>query len=427
MGKIKLNLSKAIDINEVLTFEKKVKEINNEMNNFSSLGSDFLGWKDFPNNLNKTELKKMEQIAKKLHKEKIDVLVVIGIGGSYLGAKAGLDFIQGKYPEQERKMEIIFAGTSLSSLELAQLLKYVQNKTFAINVISKSGTTIEPAIAFRFFKSLLEHKIGEEKAKEYIFVTTDANKGTLFEMARTKQYEKFVILDNIGGRFSVLSPVGFFPLICAGININKIIDGATRANEIYSSSSLKENDAYKYAVARYILSQRYKVEILVSYESNFSFFNEWWKQLFGESEGKNHKGLFPASAIFSTDLHSLGQYIQEGNKIFFETIMTIQNPLMDLVIDYDEENLDNLNYLSGKKVHEINNVAFKATLDAHVNNGKVPNIHLELEDNKEAAFGELIIFFERACAMSAYLLDLNPFDQPGVEVYKANMKKILNK
>ncbi|VEU59651.1 glucose-6-phosphate isomerase [Mesomycoplasma neurolyticum] len=427
MKKINLDLSKAINLEKIFELQDKVTEINNSMNNLTAIGSDFLGWKDLTENINLAELKQMKKIANKLHKENVEVLVVIGIGGSYLGSKAALDFIQGNYPGTERKMEIIFAGTSLSSMQLSQLLNYVKNKKFAINVISKSGTTIEPAIAFKFFKSFLEHKIGKEKANDYIFVTTDANRGQLFEMARTKGYQKFVILDNIGGRFSVLSPVGFFPLICAGIDVDKIIQGAKEANKLYEKNSLKENDAYKYAVARYILYKKYQVELLISYEPNMMYFNEWWKQLFGESEGKNQKGLFPASAIFSTDLHSLGQFIQEGSKIFFETVMTIQTPEKDLLMFDDEENLDNLNYLTGLTLHKINNIAFTATQDAHTNVGQVPNIHLLLKDNKEKTFGWLVMFFERACAISAYLLGVNPFNQPGVEVYKSNMKKILNK
>ncbi|MGZ9428481.1 glucose-6-phosphate isomerase [Mycoplasma sp. 1012] len=427
MKKITLNLKNAIKEEEILKFQDQVTKINDSMNDFSAVGSDFLGWKDLPENSNWKEINEMKKAAKKLHTDNIEVLVVIGIGGSYLGAKAAIDVIQGMYPGIERKMEIIFAGTSISSNSLYQLLKYVENKRFAINVISKSGTTTEPAIAFRFFKSLLESKVGVEQAQELIFATTDANKGTLFEMAKIKKYQKFVILDNIGGRFSVLSPVGLFPLICAGVDIDEVLKGAAEANEIYKNSSLETNDAYKYAVARFLLGKKYKAEMLVSYEPNFAFFNEWWKQLFGESEGKNEKGLLPTSAIFSTDLHSLGQFIQEGSKILFETIITLKHPEHDLIINEDEENLDKLNYLVDKTVHFVNNAAFEATMDAHVNVGKVPNIHLLLEDSKERSFGWLVMFFERACAISAYLLGVNPFNQPGVEVYKSNMFKILGK
>ncbi|UWD34230.1 glucose-6-phosphate isomerase [Mesomycoplasma molare] len=427
MKKITLNLKNAVKEEEILKFQEQVTKINNSMEDFSAIGSDFLGWKDLPENSNWKEINQIKKSASELHSKKIEVLVVIGIGGSYLGAKAALDVIQGLRPGKERKMEVIFAGTSISSNDLYQLLKYVENKRFAINVISKSGTTTEPAIAFRFFKSLLESKVGVEEAQKLIFATTDANKGTLFELAKIKNYQKFVILDNIGGRFSVLSPVGLFPLACAGIDIDEILKGAAEANEIYKQDSLATNDAYRYAVSRFILGQQYKSEMLVSYEPNFAFFNEWWKQLFGESEGKNEKGLLPTSAIFSTDLHSLGQYIQEGSKVLFETVITLKNPTHDLLITEDEENLDKLNYLMDKTVHFVNNAAFEATMDAHVNVGKVPNIHLLLEDSLEKSFGWLVMFFERACAISAYLLGVNPFNQPGVEVYKSNMFKILGK
>ncbi|MBN3534829.1 glucose-6-phosphate isomerase [Mycoplasma procyoni] len=427
MKKIKLNLASAVEETAILEYQQQVEKINEAMDNFSAVGSDFLGWKDLPENSNWAEIEEMKKAAKRLQAEKIEVLVVIGIGGSYLGAKSALDIIQGSLPGEERKMEIIFAGTSISSNHLYQTLKYVENKKFAINVISKSGTTTEPAIAFRFFKSLLEDKVGKDKARELIFATTDANKGTLYELASIKNYQKFVILDNVGGRFSVLSPVGLFPLACAGINIDEIIKGAKEANEIYKTSDLVNNDAYRYAVARHILGQKFQAEMLVAYEPNFAFFNEWWKQLFGESEGKNQKGLLPTSAIFSTDLHSLGQYIQEGSKVLFETVITLKNPEHDLLITEDEEDLDKLNYLVDKTVHWVNNVAFEATMDAHVSVGKVPNIHLLLEDSKERTYGWLVMFFERACAISAYLLGVNPFNQPGVEVYKANMFKLLGK
>lgn len=427
MKKIFLNLANAICQKEILKYQDKVTKINAAMDSFTSVGADFLGWKDLPENINQVELKTMKEAAQKLHQQNIELLVVIGIGGSYLGSKAALDFIQGLYPGKSRKMEVIFAGTSISSSSLSQLLKYAEGKKFAINVISKSGTTTEPAIAFRFFKNLLEKQVGASKASELIFATTDAKKGTLFELATQKNYQKFVILDSIGGRFSVLSPVGLFPLACAGINIDEILAGAKEANELYKDSSLETNDAYRYAVARYLLGEKFQAEMLVAYEPNFAYFNEWWKQLFGESEGKEQKGLLPTSAVFSTDLHSLGQFIQEGSKVLFETVLTVKNPQVDLTIPHDQEDLDKLNYLEGKTVHFVNNAAFQATMDAHVQVGNVPNIHILLEDSAERSFGWLVMFFERACAISAYLLGVNPFNQPGVEVYKANMFKILGK
>lgn len=409
-------------------YQNQVTQINESMNNFSAEGFDFLGWKDLPANINWQEFAKMEKATKFLYDNKVEVLVVIGIGGSYLGAKAGIDFIQGLDPvKQGQKMEVIFIGNSISSSAFVRTLKYVENKKFAINVISKSGTTTEPAIAFREFKILLEEKVGKNNASNFIFATTDANSGTLFNLAEVKKYQKFVIPDNVGGRFSIFTPVGIFPMMAAGIDVKKVLNGAREANEYYSSDNLNDNDAYKYAVARHVLGKQYAVEMLISYEPDMMYFNEWWKQLFGESEGKNQKGLLPTSAIFSTDLHSLGQYIQEGSKILFETVITLKHPKLDYEISDDSENLDNLNYLLGKTIHEVNNAAFQATIDAHTFVGKNPNIHILLEDNYEESFGWLIMFFERACAMSAYLLGVNPFNQPGVEVYKANMFKILGK
>ncbi len=432
MKEIKISFNKAnIDIKTILNYQDKVKEINEKMERFEGEGSSFLGWKDLPNNINLKDLQKMEECAKKLHKEGIETLVVIGIGGSYLGVKAGIDFVFGEHPGNEQKMEIIFVGESITSTSLIQKLRYVENKKFAINVISKSGTTLEPAIAFRLFKKMLEDKIGKNNAKDYIFVTTDSSKGLLVKMAEKNGYQKFVIPEDVGGRFSVLTPVGLFPFACVGLNIKKIINGAKNANDSFSSSDLTTNIAYQYAVARHILysKDKYKVEMFVSYESYHRFFLEWWKQLFAESEGKNGKGLLPHSAIFTTDLHSLGQFIQEGSKILFETVLTIEKPKYDLKIFEvpENENLDELNYLAEKSIHEINTIAFDATIDAHSLVGRVPNIHISIEDSSEESFGALVMFFERAVAISGYLMEINPFNQPGVEVYKTNMFKSLKK
>lgn len=432
MKKIKIDFKRAIDLNNIYSYKDKVKIIHEKMEKFESEGSAFLGWKDLPNKVNQDEIKKMEECASKLHDEQIETLVVVGIGGSYLGVKAGIDFVYGNYPSKhDTKMEIIFVGESLSSTDLAQKLKYVENKKFAINVISKSGTTLEPAVAFRMFKKLLEDKVGRNNAKNYIFATTDASKGALFNLATIEEYQKFIIPDDIGGRFSVLTPVGLFPFACIGMNIKKILSGAKKANDEYSDSSLQNNIAYQYAVARHIFYSQHKlpVEMLVAYEPNLKYFLEWWKQLFGESEGKNSKGILPHSALFTTDLHSLGQFIQEGSKILFETVLTVKKPLIDLnIIEVPkEEDYDNLNYLSGKTIHQINNVAFEATIDAHSLIGKIPNIHIEIPEFDEENFGQIVTFFERAVAMSGYLLEINPFNQPGVEVYKSNMFKILKK
>lgn len=430
MKKIKLNINRAIDVTNIMKYKNIVKDIHDQMEKYESLGNEFLGWKDLPNNINMDDIKKMESVASNLHKSKIEILVVIGIGGSYLGVRAGIDYVLGNFPtNRERKLEIIFAGESLSSTDLAQKLRYVENKKFAINVISKSGTTTEPAIAFRMFKKLLEDKIGKNNAKDYIIATTDANKGSLFELSEQEGYTKFVIPDNIGGRFSVLTPVGLFPFACVGLNIKKMLSGAKTANEDFSINALEDNLAYQYAVTRFILwkDKGFISEMIVSYEPNINYFLEWWKQLFGESEGKMNKGLLPHSAIFSTDLHSLGQFIQEGSKVLFETVITVKKPIIDIEIVEDKDDLDNLNYLIDKSVHEINNIAFQATVDAHSSVGQVPNIHIELPELNEESFGAIVMFFERAVTMSAYLMEINPFNQPGVEVYKTNMFRILKK
>ncbi len=422
---IKLNLEKAVTANAVKKYKDRVAKIHSGIENYSNEGSDFLGWKDWPTNYNKEEFTQIKKEAKRLKDEDVELLVVIGIGGSYLGSKAGIDFVQGHHPINKR-MEIIFIGNSISSTDLAQKLAYAHGKQFAINVISKSGGTTEPAVAFRLFRKLLEEKVGDDNANKYIIATTDANNGSLLKQAIENKWTRFVIPDSIGGRFSVLTPVGLFPMACAGLNIDKIMHGAQIGQKMYSNEGEK-NDAYNYAVARYILSKKYKAEMLVSYEPQMSLFNEWWKQLFGESEGKMEKGLLPTSAIFSTDLHSLGQFIQEGSKILFETVMTVAEPNLDVKVIANTRDLDDLNYLSDLTVHEVNQRAFEGVVDAHVNIGKVPNIHLEIGKMDEKNLGQLFYFFQRACAMSAYLMGVNPFNQPGVEVYKTNMFKLLGK
>ena len=423
---IKLELKNAINESAVLAQADKVKEIATKMEALETEGFDFLGWKDLPENYDKDEFKRIKSTVKDLKKLNVDTLVVIGIGGSFAGAKAAIEMINGEYPTNDG-MEIIFAGESISSTNLAQKLAYVEDKNFAINIISKSGTTTEPALAFRLFKKLLEEKVGEGNASKYIVATTDANKGALLTVAKENDYATFTIPDNVGGRFSILTPVGLFPIAAAGIDLDKLMKGAQEANAKYRNVELAENDAYKYAVARYILQQKFPVELMVQYEPQMKTFNEWWKQLAGESEGKNGKGVFPASAVFSTDLHSLGQFIQDGTKVMFETVLTVKTPNIDVNIIEDEANLDNLNYLSSKTVHEVNMTAFSATTDAHVQVGKVPNIHIEFNKMDAESLGHLVIFFERAVAMTAYLMGVNPFNQPGVEVYKSNMFKELGK
>ncbi|MCK5945637.1 MAG: glucose-6-phosphate isomerase [Mycoplasmataceae bacterium] len=423
---IKLNLSKAIATTAVDKYAKIVKQLATKMEALESKGFEYLGWKDLPVTHSKPEIEQMNKVAADLQKQNVDTLVVIGIGGSYSGAKAAIDMIRGRYPMNDKGMEIVYVGESISSTDLAQKLAYVQNKKFAINVISKSGTTTEPAIAFRLFWKMLKDKVGVNNASKYIVATTDAHGGALKMLAKRNDFITFVIPENIGGRYSVLTPVGLFPMACAGINIKNVMKGALAAHKKYSVPSI-ENDAYKYAAARHFLSSKFSVELMVQYEPQMGAFNEWWKQLAGESEGKNHKGLFPASAVFSTDLHSLGQFIQEGSKVLFETVLTVEIPTYNVAVIESEENIDNLNYLVDTSVHDINLTAFKATTDAHVKVGKVPNIHIEFTKMDAKNFGELAIFFQRAVAMTAYLQGVNPFNQPGVEIYKSNMFNLLGK
>ena len=423
---IKLNLENAINESVIEKYKPIVKELSTKMKNLDSLGADFLGWQTWPSTHDAVEFKNIEKKAKELWKEGVNTLVVIGIGGSFAGAKAGIEMIQGEYP-LKRKMEIIFVGESVSSTNLAQKLSYVENKNFAINIISKSGTTMEPSVSFRLFKELLRAKVGRHNASKFIIATTDANRGALLKEAKQEGYTSFVIPNSIGGRFSVLTAVGMFPMACVGINIAKIMKGAKNAEQLFSDTDLGKNLAYQYAVARFVLTQKFPVELMVQYEPQMKAFNEWWKQLAGESEGKNQKGVFPASAIFSTDLHSLGQFIQEGSKVLFETVITVKEPIINVSIPKSQENYDGLNYLTGKTIDEINKTVFEATKDAHVRVGKVPNIHIEIEKMTEVVFGSLVYFFEQAISMTAYLQGVNPFNQPGVEVYKANMFNILKK
>ncbi|MXR33552.1 glucose-6-phosphate isomerase [Mesomycoplasma hyopneumoniae] len=408
-------------------FQNQINEFHKRINDKNSPDINFLGWNNFPEvAINPQEIARMRKIVENLHQNSINVLVVIGIGGSYLGAKAALDFILGLGPF-ENKPEVIFLGNSLSSTDLYQKIEYLKTKNFAINVISKSGSTIEPAITFQILYQFLIDQIGEKLAKTRTFVTTSIKSGELLEIAKSNELEIFEVIESIGGRFSVLSSVGFFPLLFAKINVDEIIQGAIEAHKKYSTSSISQNLAYKYALFRFLMYKNfnYKTEILISYEPFLIYFNEWWKQLFGESEGKNLKGLFPASAIFTTDLHSLGQFIQDGSKNFFQTIIYIKKPKFDLGIKKLVQFNTKINKLSGKTVSEINFQAFLATTLAHSSYGNNPNLVLEIADSSPKTFGHLVMFFEKACAMSAYLLGVNPFDQPGVESYKNELAKNL--
>ncbi len=391
-------------------------------------GNDFLGWVDLPESYDKEEFARIKKASEKIQK-KCDVFVVIGIGGSYLGARAVIEFLKSANYNNLKKdtPDIYFAGCDISAVSLAEIVEICEGKDVCINVISKSGTTTEPAVAFRVFRAMLEEKYGKEEAKERIFVTTDRARGTLKSFSDGAGYETFVVPDDVGGRFSVLTAVGLLPVAVAGIDIDKLMQGANDARLAYKSDKIEENDAYKYAAVRNILYRKGKTtEILVGYESYARMLNEWWKQLYGESEGKDNRGIFPASVIFSTDLHSLGQFIQEGNRNLFETVISVEDNGVEFKIPHDEANIDGLNFLSGVDMGKVKKTAMQGTLLAHVDGG-VPNILLEMKDRSEYSLGYLIYFFELACALSGYMLGVNPFDQPGVEAYKKNMFALLGK
>ena len=412
---------------EINLFSERVKEAHDWLHLSESSVNNKKGWLDLPINYSKSELDKIKLTANKI-KNDSDILIVIGIGGSYLGTRAGLEFIKSPNYNYISKStpNIFFVGNNLSSIAISEILDICKDKDVSLNVISKSGTTTECAIAFRIFRKFLEEKYGEEAYKR-IYCTTDPKEGSLREMAIKNRYQTFEIHSDIGGRYSVLTAVGLLPLAVAGIDIDQIIQGAIVARNDFSSSELEKNDCYKYAVLRNILHQKGKsVEMMAGYEPRLQYFFEWWKQLFGESEGKCEKGIFPASAIFSTDLHSMGQFIQEGSKILFETVVTIKDDNCNLKIPDDSLNIDKLNYLANKTVEYVNHNAFLATIMAHTQ-GNTPNIHFEIDCADEYHFGYLVYFFEKACAISAYLLGVNPFDQPGVEAYKTNMFSLLGK
>ncbi len=396
--------------------------------NKSGAGSDFLGWFDLPENYDKEEFARIKVAAEKI-KKSCDVFVVIGIGGSYLGTRAAIEFVKSPFYNNLAKdtPQIYFAGKSISPSELSDILTLCENKDVCINVISKSGTTTEPAVTFRIFRDLLEKKYGEEGARERIFVTTDRARGKLKEFSTEKGYETFVVPDNIGGRYSVLTAVGLLPIAVAGIDIESMMKGAQDAKIRFADPSIETNDCLRYAAIRNILYNRGKtIELLAAYEPAAQMFCEWWKQLYGESEGKDGKGLYPSSVIFSTDLHSLGQYVQEGLRTMFETVIDFKKSNDTVLIPNDENNIDGLNFLSGKDLHDVNRMAMTGTLFAHCDGG-VPNVVLEVEDRSEYSFGYLVYFFELACAVSGYMLGVNPFDQPGVEAYKKNMYALLGK
>ena len=392
-------------------------------------GKDFLGWVNLPFNYDKEEYERIKKAAAKIQKS-CQVFIAIGIGGSYLGAKAVVDFMKSPLYNNLKKdtPDIYFSGCNISAQSLNELLSICEGKDVCINVISKSGTTTEPAVAFRVFRELLEKKYGKEGARERIFVTTDKARGTLKQFSDEAGYETFVVPDDVGGRFSVLTAVGLLPIAVAGIDLDGLMQGAAAAAEKYASSkNVEENDCLKYVAYRNLMYRQGKTtEILVSYEPYAAMLNEWWKQLYGESEGKDGKGIFPASVIFSTDLHSLGQYIQDGKRNLFETVVAVKNTDEKLAVPFDEANVDGLNFLAGTDLNEINKTAMQGTILAHIDGG-TPNLLIELDSKNEFCLGYLLYFFEFACGVSGYVLDVNPFNQPGVEAYKKNMFALLGK
>ena len=416
---------------ELKQIKPYVELANEVLTSKTGAGNDFLGWVDLPETYDKDEFARIKKAAEKI-KNDSEVLVVIGIGGSYLGAKAAIEFLSHSFynnlPKDKRKTpEIYFAGTNMSGVYLQHLIDVVGDRDFSVNVISKSGTTTEPAIAFRVFKKMLEEKYGKEEAAKRIYATTDKAKGALKTLATAEGYETFVVPDNVGGRFSVLTAVGLLPIAAAGIDIDDLMAGAKDAMNDFANKNMDENQALQYAAVRNILHRKGKdLELMVNYEPRVHYLAEWWKQLFGESEGKDGKGLYPTSADFSADLHSLGQYIQEGKRLFFETVVSIGKPEVEFVIESDKENLDGLNFIAGKTLDYVNKKATDGVILAHVD-GNVPNLGINIPEVTPYHLGYTFYFFEKACGVSGYLLGVNPFDQPGVEAYKKNMFALLGK
>lgn len=417
--------------NELKQIKPYVELANEVLTSKTGAGNDFLGWVDLPETYDKDEFARIKKAAEKI-KNDSEVLVVIGIGGSYLGAKAAIEFLSHSFynnlPKNKRKTpEIYFAGTNMSGVYLQHLIEVVGDRDFSVNVISKSGTTTEPAIAFRVFKKILEEKYGKEEAAKRIYATTDKAKGALKTLATAEGYETFVVPDNVGGRFSVLTAVGLLPIAAAGIDIDDLMAGAKDAMNDFTNKNMDENQALQYAAVRNILHRKGKdLELMVNYEPRVHYLAEWWKQLFGESEGKEGKGLYPTSADFSADLHSLGQYIQQGQRLFFETVVSIGKPEVEFVIESDKENLDGLNFIAGKTLDYVNKKATDGVILAHVD-GNVPNLGINIPEVTPYHLGYTFYFFEKACGVSGYLLGVNPFDQPGVEAYKKNMFALLGK
>jgi glucose-6-phosphate isomerase len=390
-------------------------------------GSDYMGWVDLPLQYDQEEFARIKQAAERIRSHS-DALVVIGIGGSYLGARSAIEALSHTFHNQMNgNTQIYFAGQNISSTYLTHLLELLEGKDISLNVISKSGTTTEPAVAFRILRDYMEKKYGREEARKRIFATTDSSKGALKKLADAEGYETFVIPDDVGGRYSVLTAVGLLPIAAAGLDIDRMMAGAAAAAQKYNNSDLRSNECYQYAAVRNALYRKGKtIELLANFEPSLHFVSEWWKQLFGESEGKDQKGLYPASVDFSTDLHSMGQYIQEGRRDLIETVLAVKKPRVEITIQEDSDNLDGLNFVAGLTMDEVNRKAAEGTRLAHVDGG-VPNLIVELDELNEYSYGEMVYFFEKACGISGLLLGVNPFDQPGVEAYKINMFALLGK
>ncbi len=419
----------AISTEDFAAMAQEVRQCHEALHNKTGKGNDFVGWVDLPRDYDKAEFARIKEAAAKIQKQS-EVLIVIGIGGSYLGTRTALDFIKTPfYNEQKNKNtpDIYFVGNNISSAYLSDILCILGDRDFSVNVISKSGTTTEPAIAFRIFKQLLENKYGKEEAAQRIFATTDRARGALKTMCNTEGYETFVIPDDVGGRFTVLTAVGLLAMAVAGIDIDAVMEGAAWAREAYSNPDIMQNECYQYAAARNYFHRNGKtIEILANYEPHMTSFGEWYKQLYAESEGKDGKGVFPVAANFSTDLHSIGQFIQEGSRYFFETVLWCKEPKNTVLVPFDKDDLDGLNFLSAKDMQFVNSKAFAGTMLAHIDGG-VPNMVIEMDRMDSWHFGALVYFFEKAVGISGYLLDINPFDQPGVEAYKKNMFALLGK
>jgi glucose-6-phosphate isomerase len=434
MTHVRFDYEKALSFfgqHELDYLKEPVKLAHEMVHNKTGAGNDFLGWVDLPTNYDKEEFARIKKSAEKI-KSDSDVLLVVGIGGSYLGARAAIEMLNHSFyneltKEQRKTPQVFFVGNNISAPYINDLFDVLKDKDVSVNVISKSGTTTEPAIAFRIFRKFLEEKYGVEEAKKRIYATTDKAKGALKTLANEEGYESFVIPDDVGGRYSVLTAVGLLPIAVSGIDIDEMMSGAQKAQEELSNSDLDQNPAYQYAAVRNVLYNKGNtIEMLINYEPALQYFAEWWKQLFGESEGKDFKGIYPSSANFSTDLHSLGQYVQEGRRDIFETVLHVEEPKSNITIEEEAQDLDGLNYLAGQTLDFVNEKAFQGTLLAHTD-GQVPNLLVHLPKLDAYTFGYVVYFFEKACAISGYLLGVNPFDQPGVEAYKKNMFALLGK